>query len=57
MSALELSAWRADLLDNLRGWEEPDGILCGSEQDPAEREACRQRLRVAVDVLDRVLRG
>jgi hypothetical protein len=57
MSPMQLVAWRDDLADNLRSWQEPEGILCGSEPDLAEREACRERLRIAIEVIGRILVG
>lgn len=57
MSVVEMVAWRDDMLGSLRAWQEPAGILCGTEPDPGEREACRSRLRVAIDVLNRILAG
>jgi hypothetical protein len=48
---------RDDVVRALHDWAEPDGFLLPTEPDPVERELCRERLRVARDVLNRVLSG
>ena len=55
MSEIEVIAWRDDLAQALFEWREPGGVLLPTEPDPEEREACRGRLRVAIEVLGRVL--
>ncbi len=55
MSEAQVIAWRDDLVGNLDGWDEEHGILLPTEPDPIERERCRERLRVAIEVLERVL--
>jgi hypothetical protein len=55
MSETWVAAWRDDLERNLAEWSEPRGMLVPTEPDPEEREACRGRLRVAIEVLGRVL--
>lgn len=57
MSAMELVAWRDDLVRSLSEWQEPDGLLVPTEPDPAERAKCRNNLSVAIDVISRVLAG
>lgn len=57
MSAMQLIAWRDDLADALVMWHEPDGQLVPTEPDPTERDRCRLNLRVAIEVLERVLAG
>jgi len=57
MSAAEVMALRDDVVRALHDWAEPDGFLLPTEPDPLERELCRERLRVARDVLNRVLSG
>jgi hypothetical protein len=57
MEELAIQRWRDDLAAALEFWREPDGMLVFSERDPEVRERCRDRLRVAVEVLDRVLGG
>jgi hypothetical protein len=55
MSEADIRGWRGDLALGLADWQEPDGLLIFSEPDPEVRDRCRDRLRVAVEVLDRVL--
>jgi len=55
MSEIEVIAWRDDLAQSLFDWREPDGVLLPTEPNPEEREACRGRLKVAIEVLGRVL--
>lgn len=57
MSEAEVMALRDDVVRALHDWQEPDGFLLPTEPDPLERELCRERLRVARDVLNRVLTG
>lgn len=55
MSAAAIAEWREELRHNLTRWREPDGELVPTEPDPTEREVCRQRLKAAIETLDRVL--
>jgi hypothetical protein len=55
MSDVQVVAWRDDLTRSLDDWNEPDGVLIMSQPNPVEREKCRDRLRVAIEVLTRVL--
>jgi hypothetical protein len=41
--------------DNLRHWEEPDGLLARTEPDPKERERRRAWLRAAIAELEYLL--
>lgn len=55
MSPAEISEWREEMRHTLTLWRDPDGELVPTEPDPDEREACRQRLKAAIETLDRVL--
>jgi hypothetical protein len=57
LSEVEVQALRDDVVRALHDWDEPHGFLLPTEPDPLERELCRERLRVARDVLNRVLAG
>ena len=57
LSEAQIIAWRDDLTSSLEMWREPDGILLPTEPDPKERAECRQNLRVAIEILTRVLAG
>jgi hypothetical protein len=47
--------WRQNLRDSLDGWSEPGGHLVPSEPDPEGRAQVRAELKIAIDVLTKVL--
>lgn len=57
MSEAQVTAIRDDTVRALADWEPPDGILIPTLQNPLEREIHRERLRVGIEVLERVLAG
>ena len=50
-------AMRDDCVRALEGWEEPDGIMLPVLTNRLEREVQRERLRVGLDLLNRILGG
>lgn len=57
MSEVEVIAMRDDCVRALEDWSEPGGILVPTLPNALEREIHRERLRVAVDLLGRILRN
>ena len=56
MSEAQVTALRDDCVRALDDWQEPNGILVPTLQNPLEREIHRERLRVGLDLLNRILR-
>jgi hypothetical protein len=55
LSEMQVTALRDDCVRALEDWTEPDGILVPTLQNPLEREIHRERLRVGLDLLNRIL--
>jgi len=55
MTEAEVRELRRHTHCTLEGWSEPDGIMLPVEPDPEERAAIRRDLKVALQVLTRVL--
>jgi hypothetical protein len=55
MSEMQVTAMRDDCERALDDWKEPDGILVPTIPNPLEREIHRERLRVGLDLLNRIL--
>ena len=57
MSEAQVTALRDDTARALADWSEVDGIMCATEPELIKREIHRERLRVGIEVLERVLAG
>ena len=57
MSEAQVTALRDDTARALDSWAEPDGIMCPTEAEQLKRAIYRERLRVGLDVLERILAG